>query len=133
MRMAAMIERAQHHLRANVPPDVAAHIHVGGYHQGVLTLITDRAAWLTWLRYEQPRLLQLLHQLPGFEAVMKLSLKVRPVRPVKIATRQHRQLSPAGADALRHCAEGLEDSPLKRSLTRLAAHGDTDTDTDTDT
>ncbi len=124
MRMATLIERAQTHLRSHVPPDVAEHLYVGGYHDGVLTLITDRAAWLTWLRYEQPRLLKLLHQLPGFEAIMKFSLKVRPIRPVKAVPRQTRRLSPAGAEALSHCAESLDDSPLKRSLNRLASHAD---------
>ena len=124
MRMATLIERAQNHLRRQLPPDVAEHLYVGGYRNGVLTLITDRAAWLTWLRYEQPRLLELLHQLPGFEAVMKFSLKVRPIRPVKAIPRQTRRLSSAGAEALAHCAEGLEDSPLKRSLNRLASHAD---------
>lgn len=124
MRMATLIQRAQEHLRHQLPPDVAEHLYVGGYRNGVLTLITDRAAWLTWLRYEQPRLLKLLHQLPGFEAVMKFSLKVRPIRPVKAVPKQTRRLSAAGADALSHCADGLEDSPLKRSLNRLASHAD---------
>ncbi|WP_110668414.1 DUF721 domain-containing protein [Salinicola halophilus] len=122
MRMATLIDRAQSHLRQHLPADVAEHVHVGGYRDGVLTLITDRAAWLTWLRYEQPRLLKLLHQLPGFEAVMKFSLKVRPVRPIKAIPRQTRRMTPAGADALTHCAEGLEDSPLKQALSRLASH-----------
>lgn len=124
MRMATMIERAQSHLRRQLPADVAEHVHVGGYRDGVLTLITDRAAWLTWLRYEQPRLLKWLRQLPGFEAVMKFSLKVRPVRPLKPAPRQVRRMTPAGAEALTHCADGLEDSPLKRSIARLASHAD---------
>lgn len=124
MRMATLIERAQTHLRRQLPPDVAEHLYVGGYRDGVLTLITDRAAWLTWLRYEQPRLLKLLHQLPGFEAIMKFSLKVRPIRPVKAVPRHTRRLSAAGAEALSHCAENLDDSPLKRSLNRLASHAD---------
>ncbi|OLO03764.1 MULTISPECIES: DciA family protein [Salinicola] len=132
MRMATLIERAQSHLRHQLPPDVAEHIYVGGYHDGVLTLITDRAAWLTWLRYEQPRLLKLLHQLPGFEAVMKFSLKVRPIRPVKAIPRQTRRLSQAGAEALSDCAEGLEESPLKRSLNRLASHAHAPPETGSD-
>ncbi|WP_342588139.1 DUF721 domain-containing protein [Salinicola aestuarinus] len=126
--MATLIDRAQSHLRKHLPTDIAEHVHVGGYRDGVLTLITDRAAWLTWLRYEQPRLLKLLHQLPGFEAVLKFSLKVRPVRPIKAAPRQPRRLSPAGADALTHCAEGLEDSPLKQALSRLASHASSPAD-----
>ncbi|WP_189445741.1 DUF721 domain-containing protein [Salinicola rhizosphaerae] len=122
MRMATLIETAQRHLRQQVPPDVAEHLFVGGYREGTLTVITDRAAWLTWLRYEQPRLLKQLQQLQGFEAVLKLSLKVRPIRPTKIAPRQVRQLSPAGAEAISQCAAALDDSPLKRSLSRLASH-----------
>ncbi|WP_458527346.1 DciA family protein, partial [Onishia taeanensis] len=83
MRMASLIDRAQQELRAHLPEEVREHVFVGGYRDGKLTLITDRAVWLTWLRYEQPRLLDLLRRRPEFEAVLGFHLKVRPVRPLK--------------------------------------------------
>ncbi|PWV82984.1 DUF721 domain-containing protein [Halomonas sp. A11-A] len=122
MRMARLIERAQQHLRDQLPPEVAEHLHVGGFRDGRLTLITDRAAWLTRLRYEQPRLLERLHQLPGFEAVTGFTLKVRPVRPVKAPLRQVRHLPARAADELASCAEDVVDPRLKAALQRLAAH-----------
>ncbi|QTF94415.1 DUF721 domain-containing protein, partial [Halomonas sp. BM-2019] len=97
---ARLIERAQQHLRDHLPEELAPHLHVGGFRDGRLTLITDRAVWLTRLRYEQPRLLALLHELPGFEGVRGFTLKVRPVRPVKAPLRQVRHLPARAADEL---------------------------------
>lgn len=124
MRMARIIEHAQQHLRAHLPEEVRGHVFVGGYRQGRLTLITDRAAWLTWLRYEQARLLQLLRQLPEFEAVMGFTFKVRPISPPKVPQRQSRTLSSRAADELSCCAADTDDPQLKRSLERLAAHAE---------
>lgn len=124
MRMARMIERAQQHLRDHLPEEVREHLHVGGFRDGRLTLITDRAVWLTWLRYEQRRLLDLLHQLPGFEAVNGFHFKVRPVRPAKAPLRQVRDLSPRAADELSSCAADIEAPRLRRALERLASHAE---------
>ncbi|WP_290787310.1 DciA family protein [Halomonas sp.] len=124
MRMARLIDRAQQHLRDNLPAEVAVHLHVGGFREGRLTLITDGAAWLTRLRYEQARLLELLHQLPGFEAVTGFTFKVRPVRPVKVPLRQVRHLPAGAADELSSCAEDVSNPRLKAALQRLAAHAE---------
>ncbi|GAB2795884.1 hypothetical protein GCM10027040_22820 [Halomonas shantousis] len=123
MRVADLLDRAQSHLRTHLPEEVREHVFVGGYRDGRLTLITDRAVWLTWLRYEQTRLLALLRQLPELEAVLGITLKVRPVRPVKAPLRQPRQLSSEAADQLEACAADVDDPRLKRALSRLAAHG----------
>ncbi|SHF49887.1 hypothetical protein SAMN02745148_02783 [Modicisalibacter ilicicola DSM 19980] len=130
MRMARVIDRAQRHLREHLPEEVREHIFVGGYRQGKLTLITDRAVWMTWLRYEQPRLLQLLHQLPEFEAVLGLTFKVRPISPPKIPQRLARELSSRAADEISCCAADVDDPALKRSLERLAAHAEARDGTD---
>ncbi|MEQ5817901.1 DciA family protein [Halomonas sp. SCS19] len=124
MRMARLIERAQEHLRNELSPTLAEHLFVGGFRDGRLTLITDGAAWLTRLRYEQPRLLDCLHQLPEFQAVTGFHLKVRPVRPAKVAPRQIRRLPAQAGDELSSCAADVEDPRLKRALERLAAHAE---------
>ncbi|WP_129141934.1 DUF721 domain-containing protein [Modicisalibacter coralii] len=124
MRMAGLIEQAQTHLRAHLPEDVRPHLFVGGYRQGRLTLITDAAVWLTRLRYEQSRLLALLHELPGFEAVTALSFKVRPVNPPKPPPTQTRSLSSRAADEISSCARDTDDPRLKRALERLASHAE---------
>ncbi|WP_181872848.1 DUF721 domain-containing protein [Billgrantia montanilacus] len=122
MRTARLIARAQQHLRDHLPDEVGEHVHVGGFREGKLTIITDRAVWLTWLRYEQQRLLTLLHQLPEFAAVTGFTLKVRPVRPLKVPARQVRQLPAPAADEIAACAADTEDPRLKRALERLASH-----------
>ncbi|MEQ6918315.1 DUF721 domain-containing protein [Halomonas aquatica] len=124
MRMATLVERAQEHLRGHLPEEMREHLFVGGYHQGRLALITDRAAWLTRLRYEQPRLLDLLHQLPGFEAVTGFTLKVRPVRPTRAPMRQVRRMPAKAADEISSCAADVDDPGLKNALERLAAHAE---------
>lgn len=124
MRTARLIDQAQSHLRGHLPGEVGEHLYVGGFHNGKLTLITDRAVWLTWLRYEQARLLELLHQLPAFTAVTGFTFKVRPVHPLKAPPRQARQLSGPAGDELTACAEGTDDPRLKSALERLAAHAD---------
>lgn len=124
MRTARLIERAQQHLRDHLPEEVRAHLHVGGYREGRLTLITDRAVWLTWLRYEQQRLLQLLHELPGFEAVTGFQFKVRPVHTVKAPRRYVRELPAQAADELSSCAADIENPRLKRALEKLASHAE---------
>ncbi|ERL50716.1 hypothetical protein BJB45_06170 [Halomonas huangheensis] len=124
MRMAHLIEKAQNHLREQLSAELAEHLFVGGYESGRLTLITDGAAWLTRLRYEQPRLLQLLHQLPEFQAVTGFHLKVRPVRPARIPPRQSRHLSANAGNEVSSCAADVDDPELKRALERLASHAE---------
>ncbi|MCK0769133.1 DUF721 domain-containing protein [Chromohalobacter canadensis] len=127
VRMATLLQRAQQHLRAGLPAEIAEHVYVGGYREGALTLITDGAVWLTWLRYERQRLLTLLRQLPEFEAVLALNLKVRPVQPLKAPTFQARALSPEAAHHLKACADDTTDPKLKKALARLASHAPDDT------
>ncbi|MCE8015691.1 DUF721 domain-containing protein [Halomonas sp. MCCC 1A17488] len=126
MRTARLVARAQQHLREHLPEEVREHLFVGGYRDGKLTLLTDRAVWLTWLRYEQPRLLELLHQLPEFATVTGFSLKVRPVRPLKVPPRQVRTLPAPAADEISACAADVDDPRLKRALERLASHAERD-------
>ncbi|MFG6178076.1 DUF721 domain-containing protein [Halomonas sp. THAF12] len=124
MRRARLIDRAQCHLRDHLPAELGDHMFVGGFHQGRLTVITDRAVWLTRLRYEQARLLALLHELPGFSAVTGFDFKVRPVRPPKAPVRQTRRLPASAADELTSCAEDVTDPRLKSALERLASHAE---------
>jgi hypothetical protein len=98
------------------------HIFVGGFREGRLTLISGQASWLTWLRFEQRRLLELLHQLPGFEGVSGFTFKVRPVRPIVAPPRNTRRLSADAGKTLAECAEDTSNPALKRALERLASH-----------
>lgn len=122
-RQTVLIERVQSCLRDHLPDDIAAHIFVGGFKEGHLTIISDKAGWLTWLRYEQQQLLALIHQVAGFERVTQLKFKVRPVHVLEVPIRPPRHLSPVAADVLEACAADTEDKRLKEALKRLASHG----------
>lgn len=122
IRQSRLIDQAQHHLRAHLPEEMRPHVFVGGFREGKLTIISSQASWVTWLRFEQQRLLTLLHQLPGFESVTALTFKVRPVHPVKVPERNTRELSSEAASTLKACADETDDPALKRALSRLASH-----------
>lgn len=122
MRLSKLIDQAQRHLQAHLPEEMRAHIYVGGFRDGRLTLISGQAQWLTWLRYEQNRLLGLIHQLPGFEGVTGFTFKVRPVHPIVAPKRNTRSLSADAGKTLAQCAEDTSDPALKRALERLASH-----------
>ncbi|MCW4148311.1 MULTISPECIES: DUF721 domain-containing protein [Halomonadaceae] len=122
MRLSALIDQAQRHLQAHLPEAMREHIYVGGFRDGRLTLISGQAQWLTWLRYEQDRLLSLIHQLPGFEGVTGFTFKVRPVRTIQPPLRNTRSLSRSAGNTLSQCAEDTDHPALKRALERLASH-----------
>ncbi|MBZ5486691.1 DUF721 domain-containing protein [Halomonas aquamarina] len=122
MRQSRLIDQAQSHLRAHLPEEMRSHIFVGGFKEGRLTLISGQASWLTWLRFEQRRLLALLHQLPGFETVSGFTFKVRPVRPVQAPPRNTRSLSADAGKTLAECASDTQDPSLRKALERLASH-----------
>ncbi|WP_404413437.1 DUF721 domain-containing protein [Vreelandella aquamarina] len=122
IRQSRLIDQAQRHVRAHLPQEMRAHVYVGGFRQGKLTIISSQACWITWLRFEQSNLLRLLHQLPGFEGVSALVFKVRPVHPVKVPERNTRELSKDAGETLAACAQETGDPALKDALSRLASH-----------
>ncbi|WP_035572700.1 DUF721 domain-containing protein [Halomonas halocynthiae] len=126
---AQIIKGVQEHLHQHLPAELAEHVFVGGFHQSKLTLLTDRAAWLTRLRYEQRQLLKLIQQYPGLESITSLTLKVRPIRPPTTPIRQPRHLPALAASELHSCAESVEDPKLRNALLRLAAHAHINNDT----
>ena len=121
MKKAQLLGQAQLHLEQQLPEHVKHHVFVGGYSQGRLTLMTNQATHLTWLRYEQPRLITLMRQLEGFEALMGFQLKVRPMRVPRKPLQQPRHLGIDAADNLLACAEDVSDPRLKSAIERLAA------------
>ncbi|WP_368448353.1 DUF721 domain-containing protein [Cobetia amphilecti] len=128
MRQARMLEQAQLHLRAALPKDMQEQVFVGGYHDDTLTLITSRASWLTWLRYEQRRLISVLRELPELATLARLAFKVRPIRPAFVPARQPRHLPEAAAEHLLDCASHTRDKRLRLALERLAAHASDSSD-----
>lgn len=116
------IARAQAQLEQHLPGELEGHVLVGGYSNGRLTILTDRAVWLTWLRFERARLLSLVRYLPELAGVTTLDFKVRPLRPTQAAVRVPRYLSTTAASHISECADYTEDPSLRAALQRLAAH-----------
>lgn len=121
---ADLINRAERHLLAALPAEMAGRVRVGGYQKGRLVLITDRAVWLTWLRFERERLIALLRQLPELESITALEFRVRPLRPVYTPRPRVRHLPAEAASHLRDCARDVDNPGLRQSLERLAAHAE---------
>lgn len=119
---AALIDRAQQALQRHLPDDMNGHLLAGGYRDGQLTLLTDRAVWLTWLRFERVRIMTLLRQVEGLEALTTLQFKVRPFRRPRPPKPQTRTLSQAAAEQLQACASDMDDTTLQKALQRLASH-----------
>lgn len=122
MNSAHLIEQAQRQLDRVLPDEMKGHVMVGGHHDGQLTLLTDRAVWLTWLRFERVRLLQVINSVRGLEDILRLNFKVRPLRKTRAPLVQKRILSEQAAEHIAACAHDIEDPALQKALQRLAAH-----------
>ena len=122
MNSAHLIEHAQQQLDRVLPDEMKGHVMVGGHHDGQLTLLTDRAVWLTWLRFERVRLLQVINSVRGLEDILRLHFKVRPLRKTRAPLVQKRLLSQQAAEHISACAHDVEDTDLQKALQRLAAH-----------
>ena len=119
---ARLVDQAQRRLDHVLPDDMKGHVMVGGYRNGRLTLITDRAVWLTWLRFERARLRHVFNALPGLDDILHLDFKVRPLRKTRLPTVQKRQLSEQAAALLTSCAKDIDNPSLQKALERLASH-----------
>ena len=122
MHSAHLIEQAQQRLDKVLPDEMKGHVMVGGHHDGQLTLLTDRAVWLTWLRFERVRLQQIINSVPGLEDILRLNFKVRPLRRTRAPIVQKRILSTLAAEHITACAHDIEDPALQNALQRLASH-----------
>lgn len=122
MTTARLIDQAQSRLDQILPDEMKGHVMVGGHHNGRLTLLTDRAVWLTWLRFERARLKQVINLLPGLEDILHLDFKVRPLRRARAPLQQKRLLSEHAAEHLAACAQDIDDPALQKALKRLASH-----------
>lgn len=121
---AQTIARAQQQLDHHLPDELKNHVLVGGYTDGNLTIITDKAVWLTWLRFERMRLITLLNALPELNTVRALTFKVRPIHATRPAIRQPRSISTNAAEQLNECADYMDDPKLQAALRRLASHAE---------
>lgn len=78
LRQAESLSKLQALLYQHLAPAQREQLQLGGYDEGVLTLILADAAWATRLRYQQGRLLQQLRQHDEFSGLQHIRLKIRP-------------------------------------------------------
>lgn len=87
---------------------------------GTLFLLAENAAVAAKVRQLTPRLLNSCQKL-GLEVTsIQVEVQVTGGAPAPISKREPRRLSVETIDNLESLAAGLEESPLKRALTKLA-------------
>lgn len=129
LHKADAISRVQHLLEEKLPDEMQGHLLVGGCTQGTVTILTDKAVWLTWLRFERTQLLKLINSLPDFHHVDAIAFKVRPLRSIRPAVRKPpRYITEEASEHILACAEYTTDPKLKAALERLSAHTRTSMD-----
>lgn len=100
------------------PPPLNSHSHVGPLHQGQLTVYTPSGAIAAKLKMQLDGLVRKL-QLQGVEVTsirVEVQVESKPRAPARI----QRRLSGNAARSLLDLADKLPDTPLRKSLQRLA-------------
>jgi hypothetical protein len=110
--------------RQCVQPPLADHAHPSNYVRGRLEIECHGSAWASRLRHNQNELLRQLRQLPGFEDLRELRVRVVPLqRAVSVppaARAGAASRMPATAAALmQSLAETVTDPALRAALQRL--------------
>lgn len=126
-RLHSLLQQAQNlsQLQALVhqylAPAAREQLRLGGYENGLLTLVLNDAAWATRLRYQQEQLVQQLRQHDPFAGLLRIRLKVRPAsNHPEPAETERRYLTANASEHIRQSAEQIEDPQLRAALKRLA-------------
>lgn len=112
--------------RQCVQPPLADHAHPSNYVRGRLEVECHGSAWASRLRHNQNELLRQLRQLPGFEDLRELRVRVVPLQraasapPAAVARAGSASRMPAAAAAMmQSLAETVTDPTLREALQRL--------------
>jgi hypothetical protein len=89
---------------------------------GTLFLLADNAAIAAKLKQLAPRLLTAYEKLGVEVTSIRVEVQVREAPPGRAPKRAPKQLSIETIENLERLAAQLDDSPLKRALTNMAAH-----------
>ena len=117
------LSELQQILAKNAPSELTQSSCVKQLRDGILLVSADNAAVATQLKQLTPRLLA-SYQKQARE-VTSIRIEVQVSNPAKRPPprRANSVLSTESIENIMNLAEGLEDSPLKDALRRLAAHG----------
>ena len=71
-------EKTKEVLDKHLPDNLKAHVFVGEFKFGVLTLIVDCPLWHSQLRMNLPELRDKLRKEPGYQKLSSINVKVEP-------------------------------------------------------
>lgn len=119
-RLAQKINHLQtmnQYLEAILSPTLKKHCQVANIHQGQLVIMTTHAL-LTELRFLSPDILKHMQKLyPNIQTVKYIT---DPNRTYPLDENKKLALTPHATQTILSCVGGLDDSPLKTALTKLA-------------
>ena len=105
------------------------HCNIANYSDGNLIVLTDSPAWISRLRYQIPSLLKHLQQLPEFNELIQIKLRIQPKYTERKKRQLHREpISKIAASCLTTLADSVQDTELEAILRQLASHSKTDHD-----
>lgn len=123
----AQLAELDERVRAQLPAPLRDHCRVANLRNGVLVMQTESPSWNNLLRYHLPTLLRDLQASAGIPPLRSIRLTVMPASGAAPMPRQGPliplRMTPPTAALIASLAESLEDEALRRSLLRLARHG----------
>ncbi len=137
--LSKLIEQAQaisalnNTLEQVLDSELITHCRVGYYDKGVLTLLTQSAAFATRLRYHTPVLLSKLRTYKDWFGLCSIQIKIETIKIPTLAECTPvveppipKKLSPENAERIQALADSLKingvEDKLTASLERLAKH-----------
>ncbi|GAA5218918.1 DUF721 domain-containing protein [Corallincola platygyrae] len=107
-----------------LPDNLAAHVSVANYRDGVLVLLAPSSAWAQRVKFAQTMLVSKLRQ-QGLSALSTIEVRIQPSSATEASSKPtelpHRKLSNSAADQLEALAEHAPEQ-LKKQLLKLAKH-----------
>lgn len=105
--------------------ELRPHCRVANIKGQTLILHVSSTAWSTRLRYQLPRLLASIREVPALQQISDIQLRVQNITPAAAPKRAPRQVSMSrqAAHCIETCAESVEDTQLRAALQRLARRG----------
>jgi len=105
------------------------HCNIANFSDGELILLTDSPAWISRLRYQIPSLLKHLQQLPEFNGLIQIKLRIQPKYVERKKRQLHREpISKVAAGCLSTLADSVQDKELETVLRQLASRSSLDYD-----
>lgn len=112
----------EHRVLACLPPELAANCRVGGIADGCLRLFATAPAWASRLRFEAPRLQQMLGR-QGVTSIRSVHVRIAPAAESRPLQQRRMYMSRDNARLLEQTARAIQDPQLAQALARLARRG----------